>query len=137
LYDILETVEAGIVLSGTEAKSLRMGRASLVDSFASFDHGELFLHNMHISPYEPGNRYNPDPTRSRKLLLHKQEIKRLIGRVTQRGLTLVPLRVYFGERGYAKVELALAKGKKVYDRRKAIKERDLKRELEREMKDRL
>jgi SsrA-binding protein len=114
-----------------------MGQANLVDSFASFDRGELILHNMHISPYEPGNRYNQDPRRSRKLLLHKQEIKRLIGKVTQRGFTLVPLRVYFGERGYAKVEIALAKGKKQYDRREAIKERDLKRELEREMKDRL
>ena len=136
-YDIKETVEAGLVLTGTEVKSLRMGQASLVDSFASFDRGELILHNMHISPYEPGNRYNPDPRRSRKLLLHKQEIKRLIGKVTQRGFTLVPLRVYFGERGYAKVEIALARGKKQYDRREAIKERDLKRELEREMKDRL
>ncbi len=135
-YDIKETVEAGLALTGTEVKSLRMGRANLVDSFASFDRGELLLHNMHISPYEPGNRYNPDPRRSRKLLLHKQEIKRLIGKVTQRGFTLVPLRVYFGERGYAKVEIALAKGKKQYDRREAIKERDLKRELDREMKDR-
>ncbi len=135
-YDIKETVEAGLVLTGTEVKSLRMGQANLVDSFASFDRGELILHNMHISPYEPGNRYNQDPRRSRKLLMHKQEIKRLIGKVTQRGFTLVPLRVYFGERGYAKVEIALAKGKKQYDRREAIKERDLKRELEREMKDR-
>lgn len=135
-YDIQETVEAGLVLTGTEVKSLRMGKASLVDSFASFDRGELLLHNMHISPYEPGNRYNPEPRRPRKLLLHKQQIKRLIGKVTQRGFTLVPLRVYFGETGYAKVELALARGKKQYDRREAIKERDLKRELEREMKER-
>ncbi len=128
LYDILETLEAGIVLQGTEVKSLRAGKANLGDAYARIKNGEVWLEDMHISPYEHGNVYNHDPLRPRKLLLHKREIKRLMGKVQEKGLTLIPLRVYF-KRGKAKVELALAKGKKIYDRREAIKRRDQEREL--------
>lgn len=122
LYNIEETYEAGIQLYGCEVKSLRLGRANLNDSFARVVNGEVFLYNMHISPY-PHSReaQNLDPTRTRKLLLKKSEIKRLAGKVQERGYTLIPTKVYFNERGLAKVELALAKGKKVYDRREDIK----------------
>lgn len=129
-YFIEETYEAGIVLKGTEVKSLRAGKANLKDSYAQVDGGEMYLFNMHISPYEQGNRFNVDPVRARKLLLHKGEINRLFGRVKQQGLTLVPLKVYF-KRGKAKVELALAKGKKLYDKRDAMAEKDARREVER------
>jgi len=134
-YHILQTIEAGIVLTGTEVKSLRLGRANLKDSYARVEGGELFLYNMHISPYEQGNRYNPDPKRRRKLLLHSYEIRRLVGKVQEKGLTLVPLKLYFN-RGNAKVELALARGKKEYDKRRAIAERDARREMERGFKER-
>ena len=110
-YFIEETYEAGIALTGTEVKSLRAGRANLKDSYAQVVNGEMFLFNMHISPYEQGNRFNVDPVRPRKLLLHRSEINRLFGKVTQQGLTLVPLKVYF-HKGRAKVELALARGKR-------------------------
>ena len=129
-YHILETYEAGMVLKGTEVKSLRAGRANLKDSFARVQDGELWLENMHISPYEQGNRFNHDPTRARKLLMHKGEIMRLWGKSRERGLAMIPLRVYFKD-GRAKVELALAKGKKLYDKRDDIAKRDAEREIAR------
>jgi len=133
-YNILEKWEAGIVLQGTEVKSLRLGRANLKDSYARVKDGELWLVNLHISPYEQGNVWNHEPRRPRKLLMHRQEIKRLIGKVEERGFTLIPLRMYF-KRGRAKVELAVARGKKIYDRRKDIAKRDADREMQRELKD--
>ncbi|AXA35513.1 MAG: SsrA-binding protein SmpB [Candidatus Hydrogenedentota bacterium] len=135
-YHILDTIEAGLVLTGTEVKSLRAGKASLAEAYAGFERGEAYLYNMFINPYEKGNRYNHPERRPRKLLLHRSEINRLIGQVSQKGYTLVPLRLYF--RGqHAKVELGLARGKKSYDKREDIKERDVKRELDRAMKDAL
>jgi SsrA-binding protein len=133
-YHIEEKLEAGIVLKGTEVKSLREGRVNLKDSYASVDHNEMILHHCHISPYSHGNIMNPDPVRPRKLLLHRKEINRLLGQIQQKGLTLIPLRIYFSPRGHAKVEVGLAKGKKQYDRREAIKEREAGREVERAMK---
>lgn len=129
-YEILETYEAGLVLTGTEIKSLRQGKVNLQDAFATAQNGEIWLQNMHISPYEQGGRWNVDPRRPRKLLLHKDEIARLIGKIKERGLTLVPLSLYL-KRGYAKVELAVVKGKRLYEKREAIRERDLRREMER------
>lgn len=129
-YHILETWEAGLVLQGTEVKALREGRANLQDAFARVDTGEVWLHNMHVSPYEAGNRYNHDPLRPRKLLLHRREIRTLIGQVEQKGLTLVPLEVYF-TRGVAKVTLALVRGKKLHDKREDVKRRDAEREIQR------
>jgi SsrA-binding protein len=133
-YFIDETVEAGLVLTGSEVKSLRDGRANLKDSFARVDRGEAVLMNVHISPYDPAARANHDPTRSRKLLLHRQEIDRLEGKVRERGLSLIPLRLYFNARGRAKVELGLARGKKQYDKRQTIKEREARRETARAMR---
>ena len=127
-YSILETFEAGIELKGTEVKSLRGGKASLSDSFARPEDGEIFIYNVHIDPYAFGNRANPDPLRPRKLLLHKREIRRLIGEVTSKSSTLIPLKLYF-KNGMVKVELALAKGKKVYDKRRSIRDREADREL--------
>lgn len=135
-YFIEEKFEAGIVLQGTEVKSLREGRVNLQDSYASVREGEVFLHNCHISPYSHGNVMNHDPTRVRKLLLHKKEINKLMGKTQQKGLTLIPLRIYFSKRGHAKVELGLAKGKKLYDRRETIKAREAGREVERAIKSR-
>jgi SsrA-binding protein len=132
-YFILDTVEAGIVLRGTEVKSLRDGRANLKDSYARVEGGEVHLYGMHISPYEQGNRYNHHPTRTRKLLLRRSEIRRLIGKVQEKGLTLVPLRLYFSG-GVAKIELALVRGKKQYDRRDAIAKRDTQRDVQRALK---
>ncbi len=129
-YHILETIEAGLVLVGTEVKSLRMGKCNLVDSYARLDDEEVFLEKMHISPYDPGNRFNHDPTRTRKLLLHRREIRRLIGKIQEKGLTLIPLRVYFKGR-HAKVELGLARGKRLYDKREAISRRESDREMQR------
>jgi len=129
-YEILEHYEAGLVLKGTEVKSLRQGHCSLADSYASFQRGELFLHHMEIPPYEQGNRWNVDSKRSRKLLLHADELHRLVGSVTQKGLTIVPLKVYFSKQ-YAKVQIALCRGKKTYDKREAIRQRDEDRELDR------
>jgi SsrA-binding protein len=134
-YHILETFEAGLALHGTEVKSLRLGKASLPESYARVENGEVFLLNAHIDEYDRGNRFNHDPTRRRKLLLHRREINRLIGRVEERGLTLVPLRMYF-RRGKAKVELALARGKKTHDRREAIARREAEREMAAAMKSR-
>ena len=132
-YEIIEKIEAGIVLQGTEVKSLRQGNANLKDSYAKIVDGEVWVVNMHISPYEHGNIYNHDPRRMRKLLLHKREIRRLTRKVEESGLTLVPLRLYF-KRGKAKVELALARGKKLYDKRKDIAKRDADRDTQRELK---
>ena len=132
-YSILQTFEAGIVLQGTEVKSLRQGKANLVDSYASLKNGEVWLIGAHISEYTQGNINNHLPVRDRKLLLKKSEIRRLIGKVKEKGLTLIPLRLYFKD-GKVKVELALAKGKKVYDKRESIAKRDLQREQERRIK---
>ena len=129
-YFIDEVMEAGIVLLGPEAKSLRDGRANLVDSYARVKKGEVFIHNMHITPYAFAHHFQLDPLRVRKLLLHKKEIRRLIGKTEEKGFTLIPTRVYFTKRGKAKVELALAKGKKKYDKRQALKEKDMKRDME-------
>jgi len=128
-YEILETYEAGLVLRGTEVKSLRDGKANLKESFARIDGEEAWLLGCHISPYAQGNRENPDPLRKRKLLLHRAELNRLLGKTQERGLTLVPLRLYF-KRGRAKVELGLARGKKLHDKRQAIKEREARREMD-------
>lgn len=133
-YHIIETYEAGIALAGTEVKSLRQGKANLKDSFARVEKGELFLYNMHISPYEKGNIFNKDPLRPRKLLMHRKEIDRLYGLVKEKGVTLIPLRVYLNERGLVKVELAVAKGKTLYDKREDIKRRDAEREMEKAFK---
>jgi SsrA-binding protein len=135
-YFIEDKLEAGIVLRGTEVKSLREGRVNLMDSYATVDDGEVYLQHCHISPYSHGNIMNHDPLRKRKLLLHKKEINKLIGKTQLKGLTLVPLRIYFSKRGHAKVELGLAKGKKQYDRRESIKAREAGREVERAIKDR-
>ncbi|MGH7628975.1 MAG: SsrA-binding protein SmpB [Gemmatimonadales bacterium] len=129
-YHVLETWEAGIVLTGTEVKSLRNGKASIKEAYARLRNGEIFLEGMNVTPYEQGNRYNHDPVRSRKLLLHRREIERLIGAVEQRGLTLVPLELYF-KHGRAKVVLALGKGKKQHDRREDVKRRIDEREAAR------
>ena len=131
-YDILETFEAGMVLKGPEVKSLRDGRASFQDAFARLDRGEVWLEGVHISPYEQANRYNVDPVRSRKLLMHRGEIRRLVGKVEERGLTLIPLEIYFS-RGHAKVTLALARGRKLHDKREALKRRMQEREARRAM----
>ena len=129
-YHILDTWEAGLVLTGTEVKSLREGKATLGDAYAVLHGTELFLINMHISPYEKGNIYNHDPTRSRKLLLHRKEIRRLIGAVEQQGLTLVPLELYF-RKGRAKVLIAMARGKKLHDKRESARQKDAEREMAR------
>jgi len=133
-YFIIEQTEAGIALRGTEVKSLRAGRANLKDSFARIQDGEVWLYGAHISAYEEGNRYNHDPDRPRKLLLHRREIMRLRGRVEEKGLTLVPLSLYF-KRGIVKVELALARGKAEHDKRRAIAERESDREIARALKE--
>lgn len=134
-YHILETYEAGIALAGTEVKSLRQGKGNLKDSFARIEGGEIFIYNMHISPYEQGNIYNKDPVRPRKLLMKKREILRLFGLVKEKGLTLIPLKLYLNERGLVKVELAVAKGKARYDKREDIKQRDAGREMQRAFKE--
>ena len=134
-YEILDTYEAGLELKGTEVKSLRQGKANLKDSYARVEGREAYLHNVHISEYLQGNRYNHDPERKRRLLLHKYELNRLRGRVEERGLTLVPLKLYF-KRGKAKVELGLARGKHTYDKRHDIARRDAKREMERALRER-
>lgn len=129
-YHILDTWEAGIVLTGTEVKSLRNGKASIKEAYARLRNGEVFLEGANITPYEQGNRYNHDPVRTRKLLLHRREIDRIIGAVEQRGLTLVPMEIYFSN-GKAKVALALGKGKKVHDKREDLKRRAAEREIAR------
>ncbi|PJA98468.1 MAG: SsrA-binding protein [Ignavibacteriales bacterium CG_4_9_14_3_um_filter_30_11] len=129
-YTFLQIFEAGIVLQGTEVKSLREGKTNFVDSYASIKRNEVWLIGMHINPYKHGNINNHEPVRDRKLLLNRNEIKKLIGKINEKGLTLIPYRLYF-KNGKVKVELALAKGKKAYDKRESIKKRDLKREQER------
>jgi len=135
-YFVEETFECGIALTGTEVKSLRQNRAALRDSFATVRSGEVWLHGVHISPYSHGNRANVDPDRKRKLLLHKKEIRYLIGKTKERGFTLVPLKLYFSPSNKVKVELGLARGKKQYDKRDSIAKRDQQRDVERAMRDR-
>lgn len=132
-YFIEEKYEAGISLAGTEVKSLRMGRCSIKEAFIRIEHDELFVYNMHISPYEKGNIFNKDPLRVRKLLLHRQEIRKIQGHITQKGYTIVPLSVYFSG-SLVKVEIGLAKGKKLYDKRQDIAKKDQRREAERKFK---
>lgn len=134
-YHIEETYEAGIALTGTEIKSVRTGRVNLRDGYAQVKDGELWLLNTHISPYDPASRYNVDPYRARKLLMHRREINRLMGRVQEKGLTIVPLRMYL-KNHRAKVEVALVRGKRQYDKREAISKRDADREIQRELKER-
>jgi SsrA-binding protein len=134
-YFIDETYEAGLVLVGSEVKSLRDGKANLVDSYAQIRHGEAFLINAHISPYAGANQFNHEPTRTRKLLLHGREIERLTGKTKERGLTLIPLKLYF-KGGRAKIELGLARGKKLYDKRETLRRKVAEREVERSLKSR-
>ena len=135
-YFIEQVYEAGIVLTGTEIKSVRQGKVSIKESYAKIENGEVFIYGMNISPYEQGNRFNVDPLRTRKLLLHKREIQKLIGFTTMKGLTVVPLKMYINEDGRAKVELAVARGKKNYDKRESIAKRDAARDIDRKMKQR-
>ncbi|MGW8427113.1 SsrA-binding protein SmpB [Peribacillus simplex] len=134
-FFIEQTFEAGIVLQGTEIKSIRAAKVNLKDSFAKIQNGELYLHNMHVSPYEQGNRYNHDPLRTRKLLLHKKEINKLIGETKETGYTIVPLKMYL-KNGFAKVLIGLGKGKKQYDKREDLKKKEAKRDIERAFRDR-
>ena len=131
-YEVLETFEAGLVLKGPEVKSLRDGKVGFQDAFARVEGGEVWLHSLHISPYEQANRYNEDPLRPRKLLLNRHEIRRLVGSVEEKGLTLVPLEIYF-RKGYAKVTLALARGRKLYDKREKLKRKTQEAEARRAM----
>jgi len=135
-YEIIESLEAGVALLGSEVKSIREGRVSLKDSFAEIKNGEVFLLHMNISPYEQANIFNHDPLREKKLLLHRQQIKRLIGKIREKGYTLIPTKVFFNEKGKVKVEISLAKGKRTYEKKRAIKERDIEREIRSELKKR-
>lgn len=132
-FEILDTYEAGIVLHGPEVKSIRDGKASLAEAFARIDDGEVWLHGMHVTPYDPAGRWNQDPIRPRKLLLRGDQIRRLVGAVQEKGLALVPLDLYF-RRGYAKVGLALGRGKKLHDKRETLKQRTHEREMRREVR---
>lgn len=134
-YFILESVEAGVALVGCEVKSIRNGKANLQDSFGRLENGEIFLYGMHITPYEQGNRYNPDPTRARKLLLNRAEINKLASRVQEKGLSLVPLKLYF-KSGKVKIQLAVAKGKTVRDKRDKLREKEANRDIDRALRDR-
>lgn len=133
-YFIVESFETGIVLYGTEIKSVREGHANLKDGYASIENGELWLYNVHISPYDKGSFYNKDPLRPRKLLVHKTEIRRLLQKTREKGLTLVPLKIYIKQGRWAKCELAIAKGKQLHDKRDAAAERDAEREIDRAMR---
>jgi SsrA-binding protein len=133
-YHLLESWEAGVQLTGTEVKSLRDGKAQIKDGYAAVRDGEVWLHNVHIPPYAPASRENHEPERSRKLLLHRREIERLIGKTREKGLTIVPTRLYFSG-GRAKVEIALARGKDVYDKRESIRKRDMARDVQRELRE--
>ena len=135
-FFILDTYEAGIALHGTEVKSLRMGKCSIKESFIRIEDGEVFIYGMHVSPYEKGNIFNKDPLRVKKLLLHKSEINKLLGKIKEKGMSVVPLKVYF-KGSLVKVEIGLAKGKKLYDKREDIAKKDMKREAERDMKVRM
>ena len=132
-YFVDEKIEAGLVLHGTEVKSLRMGKCSIKESFIRIENGEMFVYGMHISPYEKGNIFNKDPLRVKKLLLHKSEINKLTGKIKEKGFTIVPLQVYFKD-GKAKIEIGLCRGKKLYDKRQDIAKKDMKREAEKEFK---
>lgn len=132
-YHVVDTVEAGVVLRGTEVKSVRLGKVQLIDSFVKVEDGELFLHGVHISPYEHGNRFNVEPVRRRKLLVHKAEVRRLHRQVMEKGMALIPLSVYL-KRGRVKFEVGVCRGKKTYDKRHTIRERDADRDMEREIK---
>ena len=134
-YLITDTFEAGLALTGTEIKSIRAGKANLSDAYARVEKGEAWLIGLHIAPFEHGNRYNHEPRRDRKLLLHRSEIDELMGRAAAKGLTVVPLRLYISDRGRAKVELGLAKGKQLHDRRRDIADRQARRDVERELAD--
>ena len=133
-YELLDEYEAGIVLTGTEVKSLRSGKANIQDAFATVREEELWLHNLYISEYKAGNRFNHEPKRQRKLLLHKREIRKLIGLLEQKGLTLIPLSLFFNAKGLAKIKLAIGRGKKAHDKRASKKDRDWKRQKSRIMK---
>ena len=133
-YFVEDTFEAGIELRGTEVKSIRLGKCNLKDSYAAVEHGEMIVYGMHISPYEKGNIFNTDPMRPKRLLMHKQEIRKLNGLVMQKGVTLVPSQLYLNEKGIAKLDLAVARGKKLYDKREDIARRDAKRDAERSVK---
>jgi len=135
-YFFEETYEAGLVLTGCEIKSIRKGGVNLKDSFAKISNGEVWVYNMHISPYEQGNRYNEDPLRPKKLLLNRVEIRKCDAAITQKGLTLIPVKIYLNDRGLAKVEIAIARGKKIYDKREDIAKRDASRDMDRSMKNR-
>ena len=135
-YFLEEIIEAGIALTGTEIKSVRAGKVSIKESYAKVDGGELIIYGMHISPYKEGNRFNVDPLRPRRLLVHKREIRKMIGATTQQGMTIVPVQMYINEEGRAKVEIALARGKKQYDKRESIAQRDAKRAMERAVRKR-
>ncbi|MFZ2937884.1 MAG: SsrA-binding protein SmpB [Candidatus Omnitrophota bacterium] len=135
-YVVLESVECGIELKGSEVKSIRAGKINFEDSFARVENNQVTMYNTHISPYEQASYLNVEPTRPRRLLLHEAQIRRLSGQVAQKGFTLVPLKVYFNERGFAKIELALCKGKKLYDKREHIKKREINLEMRRAMKSR-
>jgi SsrA-binding protein len=135
-YTVLETMECGIELRGSEVKSIRQGRVNLDDSFARPENNEIILYNTHISPYEQASYLNVEPARPRRLLLHKNQIRKLIGQVAQRGFTLVPLKVYFSERGFVKLEVALCKGKKLYDQRETLRRREADLEMRRAIKSR-
>lgn len=135
-YFIEETYEAGIALKGTEVKSIRLGKVNLKDGYAEIKNGEVILQNVHISPYEKGNIFNVEPTRPRKLLLHKREIRKLIGYITQKGLTLIPLKLYINDRGLVKLQLAVCKGKKIHDKRDTIAKRDSDRRIQKELRQR-
>lgn len=131
-YEIIDTVEAGIVLTGTEIKSIRSGKVNLKDSYASIKNGEIYIHSMHISPYEQGNIFNKDPLRDRKLLLNKNEIRKLVGMIQQKGYTLVPISLYF-KGSFVKLELGIGKGKKLYDKREDLKKKDAQMYIQRHM----
>ncbi|HVB03724.1 MAG TPA: SsrA-binding protein [Chitinophagaceae bacterium] len=132
-YSLSDRLTAGIALTGTEIKSLRDGKASFTDAFCYFSKGELFIKNLHIAEYSHGNIFNHDPVRERKLLLHKRELRKLETRIKERGFTLIPLKLFINEQGLAKMEIALAKGKKVYDKRQSIKKRETEREIRRHL----
>lgn len=134
-YFIEDTYEAGISLKGTEVKSIRKGNVNLKEAYAEIKNGEVFITNMHISPYEMGNIYNEDPLRVRKLLLHKKEISKLIGYTTQKGYTLIPLKIYITDNGYVKIEIAVARGKKLYDKRESMAKKDAQRNIQKAFKD--
>ena len=134
-YHVVDSIETGIVLKGTEVKSLRLGKVQLVDSFVRIEDGELYLHGAHISPYEHGNRFNVDPRRRRKLLAHRNEIHRLHRQVLEKGMTLIPLAAYL-KRGRVKIEVGICRGKKTFDKRRTLRERDADRDMDRELKQR-